>query len=77
MMPNPNATWADAKMAFKFQESIGNLRGGRYMGLTEKEIMAKPSQELILERKPGFKIATTIFQGPNTSHTLRTRTVST
>ncbi|NKG19890.1 hypothetical protein [Paeniglutamicibacter terrestris] len=55
MMPNPNATWADAKKAFKFQKSIGNLRGGRYMGLTEKEIMAKPSKELILERKPGFK----------------------
>lgn len=55
MMPDPNATWADAKKAFEFQKSIGNLRGGRYMGLTEEQIMAKPSQKLILERSPGFK----------------------
>ena len=55
MMPDPYATWADAKKAFEFQKSIGNLRGGRYMGLTEEQIMAKPSQKLILELGPGFK----------------------
>lgn len=55
MMPDPNATWADAKKSFMFQKSIGNLRGGRYMGLTEEQIMAKPSEKLILERRPGFK----------------------
>lgn len=41
----------DAQKAFKFQQSIGNLRRGLYMGLTEEQIMSKPSNELILKPK--------------------------
>lgn len=51
MMPTPDATWGDAQNAFMFQKSIGNLRRGRYMGLTEEQIMSKPSDELILKPK--------------------------
>lgn len=39
----------DAQKAFKFQKSIDNLRGERYVGLTEEQIMSKPSDELILK----------------------------
>lgn len=49
MMPTPDATWADAKNAFEFQKSIGNLRGGKYMGLTEEQIMSKPDDQLIIQ----------------------------
>lgn len=52
MMPNPEATWGDAKNTFLYRKSMNNLLGGKFMGLTEEQIMSMPDDVLILKTLP-------------------------